>query len=47
VSPATILVMDRGYLDFKLWYALHKKVVFFVTRAKSNFKFQRRYTPSC
>lgn len=44
VPPGTILVMDRGYLDFKRWYTLHRRGVIFVTRAKSNFKFQRRYS---
>jgi len=44
VPAGVIVVMDRGYLDFKRWYALHTKAVFFVTRAKSNFKFRRRYS---
>jgi len=34
-------VMDRGYLDFERLYALHQAGSFFVTRAKSNFKFRR------
>jgi len=34
-------VMDRGYLDFERLYALHQASSFFVTRAKSNFKFKR------
>lgn len=44
VPAGAIVVMDRGYVDFKRWYALHIKAVFFVTRAKSNFKFRRRYS---
>jgi len=46
VPLGAIVVMDRGYLDFQRWYALHRKGVFFVTRAKSNLKFQRRYSRS-
>lgn len=41
VPAGAIVVMDRGYLDFQRWYALHNKEVFFVTRAKSNLQFKR------
>jgi Domain of unknown function (DUF4372)/Transposase DDE domain len=34
-------IMDRGYLDFERLYILHRAGSFFVTRAKSNFKFRR------
>ena len=37
-------VMDRGYLDFKRLYAIHKAGAFFVTRAKHNTLFERRYS---
>ena len=37
-------VMDRGYIDFERLYALHQARAFFVTRAKSNFQFQRCYS---
>lgn len=37
-------VMDRGYLDFARLYSLHLNNSFFVTRAKSNFKFNRIYS---
>ena len=37
-------VMDRGYLDFERLYRLHQAGSFFVTRAKSNFKFKRVYS---
>ena len=37
-------VMDRGYLDFERLYTLHRAGSFFVTRAKSNFKFKRIYS---
>ena len=37
-------VMDRGYLDFARLYRFHEAGSFFVTRAKSNLKAQRRYS---
>jgi hypothetical protein len=37
-------IMDRGYLDFARLFTLHQAQAFFVTRAKSNFRFQRRYS---
>jgi transposase len=37
-------VMDRGYLDFARLFTLHQAHAFFVTRAKSNLKYQRRYS---
>jgi len=37
-------IMDRGYLDFARLFTLHQARAFFVTRAKSNFRFQRRYS---
>jgi len=43
-SPGTYYVMDRAYLDFSRLYQLHTARAFFVTRAKSNFKFRRRYS---
>jgi len=43
-SPGAYYVMDRGYLDFARLYELHQAKAHFVTRAKRNFKFQRRYS---
>jgi hypothetical protein len=43
-SPGAYYVMDRGYLDFTRLYNLHQATAYFVTRAKSNFKFNRRYS---
>ena len=43
-EPGTFYVMDRGYLDFERLYRLHQTSSFFVTRAKSNFKFKRVYS---
>ena len=37
-------IMDRGYLDFARLYRLHPAAAFFVTRAKKNFRFTRRYS---
>jgi hypothetical protein len=43
-EPGAFYVMDRGYLDFDRLHALHQAGAFFVTRAKSNFKFKRIYS---
>lgn len=43
-EPGAFYVMDRGYLDFDRLHALHQAGAFFVTRAKSNFKFERVYS---
>ena len=43
-EPGAFYVMDRGYLDFERLYRLHQAASFFVTRAKSNLKAQRRYS---
>lgn len=37
-------VMDRGYLDFGRLHAIHARGSFFVTRAKDNMLFMRRYS---
>ena len=37
-------VMDRGYIDFERLARFHEAGSFFVTRAKSNLKAQRRYS---
>ena len=43
-APGAYYVMDRGYLDFARLHQLHQSKAFFITRAKRNFKFQRRYS---
>ena len=43
-SPGAFYIMDRGYLDFQRLYQLHQDRSFFITRAKSNFRFRRRYS---
>ena len=42
--PGSYYIMDRAYLDFERLYNLHLERAFFVTRAKTNFKFKRRYS---
>jgi IS4 transposase len=37
-------VMDRGYIDFEQLHRFHQAGSFFVIRAKSNLRFQRRYS---
>ena len=41
IEAGAIYIMDRGYLDFARLYKVHQSAAFFVTRAKSNFRFQR------
>lgn len=43
-EPGAFYAMDRGYLDFERLYAIHTTGAFFVTRAKSNTCFERRYS---
>jgi hypothetical protein len=43
-EPGAFYIMDRGYIDFERLYQLHEAKSFFVTRAKSNLKAQRRYS---
>jgi len=44
LEPGSIYVMDRGYLDFFRLYTLHQSLAFFITRAKVNTNFRRRYS---
>jgi hypothetical protein len=37
-------VMDRGYLDFQRLYTFNRVPAFFVTRAKANTQYKRRYS---
>ena len=43
-TPGAFYIMDRGYLDFRRLNNLHQQKAFFITRAKNNFKFKRRYS---
>ena len=44
IEPGAYCLLDRGYLDFGRLFAIHQAQAFFVTRAKSNTKFKRRYS---
>ena len=44
VEPGAYYLLDRGYLDFGRLFAIHQAQAFFVTRAKSNTTFKRRYS---
>lgn len=44
IEPGAFYLMDRGYLDFGRLHTMHEAGAFFVTRAKSNTKFKRRYS---
>ena len=44
IEPGAYYLLDRGYLDFGRLFAIHQAQAFFVTRAKSNTKFKRRYS---
>ena len=37
-------IMDRGYIDFEQLHRFHQAGSFYVIRAKSNLRFQRRYS---
>jgi len=43
-QPGAFYVMDRAYLDYERLYAIHQSQSFFVTRAKRNTRFARRYS---
>jgi hypothetical protein len=43
-EPGAFYVMDRAYIDFERLARLNDVGSFFVTRAKSNFRAQRRYS---
>jgi hypothetical protein len=43
-EPGAFYVIDRGYTDFERLARFHEAGSFFVTRAKSNLKAQRRYS---
>jgi hypothetical protein len=46
IEPGAYYLLDRGYLDFARLFAIHQAQAFFVTRAKSNTRFKRRYSHS-
>ena len=44
VEAGAFYVMDRGYLDFRRLYQMHRAGAFFVTRAKHNMNARRVYS---
>lgn len=44
IEVGAYYVMDRGYLDYKRLYKIHKTPAFFITRAKKNTKVKRIYS---
>jgi hypothetical protein len=43
-EPGAFYVMDRGFLDYARLYRFHQAGSFFVTRARSNMEYKRRYS---
>lgn len=43
IEAGAIYIMDRGYLDYARFYRLHQSAAYFVTRAKSNARYDRCY----
>ena len=43
-EPGAFYIFDRGYLDFERLHHIHRSGAFFVTRAKKNSRFRRRYS---
>ena len=43
-EPGAFYIMDRGYIDFERLGRLNDAGSFFITRAKSNLRVQRRYS---
>jgi hypothetical protein len=43
-EPGAFYILDRGYIDYTRLYRFHQGRAFFVVRAKSNLKAQRRYS---
>ena len=41
IDAGSYYVMDKGYIDFLRLYRLHQAGAFFITRARTNFKFVR------
>jgi hypothetical protein len=43
-DPGAFYIFDRGYLHFARLHRIHEAQAFFVTRARKNFRFRRRYS---
>ena len=46
-EPGSIYVFDRAYIDFERLFRLQQAKSVFVTRAKKNLKYRRRYSSPC
>jgi len=46
-EPGSIYVFDRAYVDFERLWSLHQARAVFVTRAKKNLRYRRRYSAQC
>jgi len=44
IEPMAFYLMDRGFLNFRRLYRMHKSHAFFITRAKSNMAWERVYS---
>ena len=44
IEAGAIYILDRTYLDFSRLHRIHQGSAFFVTRAKSGFRFRRLYS---
>jgi Domain of unknown function (DUF4372)/Transposase DDE domain len=43
-EPGAFYVLDRGFLDYARLYRFHQAGSFFVTRARANMRYSRRYS---
>lgn len=46
IEPGAFYIVDRGYVDFRRLHGVHEGHAFFITRAKSNMRWQRLYSSS-
>jgi len=46
-EPGSVYVFDRAYIDFERLRRLHEARAVFVTRAKKNLSYRRRYSAQC
>lgn len=46
-EPGSIYVFDRAYIDFERLFRLQQARALFVTRAKKNLRYRRRYSSPC
>jgi hypothetical protein len=45
-EPGAFYIVDRGYTDFHRLHRIQRASAYFVTRARDNFRFRRRYSGS-